>query len=157
MLNKFVAFCLLSLGATFSLATAVRAEQVELNLSGTVAPQCSFSNSSDGTLAFDFEANPSLLASQLEGGSPAEVTVTCNAPASLEISAPTQTSGPQVIGGSYSAIASSNIGSTQSNNNLFLPEGATPLEVSVDLEIDGNGNLLKPGNYTYEVTLTVTP
>lgn len=156
-MHKLIVTSALALGSTIALATTAMAQSVDIEFNGIVPTQCGFENPTNGILAFDFQNSTSRLDSQAAGGAPGQVTLVCNQAATLSVSAPVQTTGPQVFGGSASATVISNAGSAVSNSSVFIPAGASPLPLTVNMAVDNNGNVLTPGNYTYVVTLTVTP
>lgn len=150
----------LTLGGFFTLASPTLAQStdsVDIEFSGVVPPQCLFEEPTDGVLAFDFQTDPSKLSSELASGTPGQVTVVCNSAATLTVSAPVQTAGPQVINGTTTASVSSTLGQATPNSSLFLPNSSTPLQFNVNMGVTrANNALLPPGDYTYMVTLTVT-
>ncbi|HLP91459.1 MAG TPA: hypothetical protein VK184_23105 [Nostocaceae cyanobacterium] len=169
MINRsLLATALVLAGSTF-MAEGAFANSVDVNFSGTVQGICSFGNVTNGILAAEGMGSPQgayFLGSTVPGGSAGQVTVSCNQPANLQVTGPTQTAGPG--GNNVGASVSSSYGSvTVGNpvpmlplggfNPLFLNPGSTPL--SVDLVVaPGNGqNYVAPGNYGYKVTLTVVP
>lgn len=101
-----------------------------------------------------------LVSSSLDGGTPARLEINCTEPATLQVSAPTQTSGP-----SFSPVSSwaKVTASTGSHTNSGTPGQPLPIlpnangALSVDMMVDLSSNLLPAGTYGYNVILTITP
>jgi hypothetical protein len=153
MFNRVLVSSVLTLGGTVTLASTAMAGSVDIQFSGTVQGVCSFSNPTSGFLVTD-NPGPGLqyvLSSDAPGGAPGQVTVTCNQPADMLVSAPVQTAGPS--GAAYiDAFVESPYTSTGAGGSMFLEPGVTP--VTINMMVD-NPNGLQPGNYAYTVTLTV--
>jgi hypothetical protein len=169
MRHSLLAAALILAGGAF-MAEGAYAQSVDVNFSGTVQGRCNFGNVTNGILVTDGPGTPQgayKLGSPFPGGSAGQVTVTCNQPASLQVSAPIQTAGP--TGNRVGAAVSSPYGGVTTGdpvfipgapggpNPLFLNPGATPLSVNLVVEPGFNNPYVQPGNYGYKVTLTVTP
>lgn len=162
MIRRFILASAMSLGGSVAIASTAMAQSVDINFSGVVQGRCSFNTPTAGTLVTDGPGGSGpqyRLDSSAPGGAPGQVTVICNQPAGLGVSAPIQTAGPSV-GGFVEARVESPVGSTGASGgyggSFPLPPGSTPLTVHMKAESGPNGPL-QPGNYGYKVTLTVTP
>lgn len=168
MIQRFTLTSALTLGSIVAFASTAVAQSVDINFSGTVQGKCNFGTPTGGTLVTDGPPGAPgapALSSAFPGGAPGQVTVTCNQPAELVISGPTQTAGPS--GGIAGAVVQSpqkSIGSGAPvppfggapGGTLGLPPGVTPLTIHMGVQAQGFPGLL-PGNYNYKVTLTIIP
>ncbi|HLO87398.1 MAG TPA: hypothetical protein VK203_20660 [Nostocaceae cyanobacterium] len=167
--RSLLATALVLAGGAF-MAEGAFAQSVDVNFSGTVQGRCSFGNVTNGILVTDSPGTPQgayKLNSFLPGASAGQVTVNCNQPASLQVSAPIQTAGPtgNRVGASvsspYGAVNTGDPvfipGSSSGPNPLYLNPGSTPLSVNLAVEPSFNNSYIQPGNYAYKVTLTVAP
>lgn len=131
------------------------AESYQVELSGTLEESCTFRILENGLLGFFPEENSDRISSQEGNGSAAKVEINCNSEATLEVSSPRQTEGPNVDGEATALITLENDTVASGGGVLTVaPNGKQ--EILVDLEIDSN-HPLEAGTYTYTVTLTATP
>jgi hypothetical protein len=128
----------------------------------TVSNRCTLTqNSSTGLLVAIGSPLPTkLVSSSIEGGTPARLEITCTEPATLQVSAPMQTSGPSFNPTSSFAKVTASTGSQTHSDTpgqplLLLPN--TNGALAVDMMVDRGGNLLLAGTYSYNVILTVAP
>lgn len=152
---------------------------IDVNFAGTVPGICNFGAVTNGTLGTDGMGGTMgvyKLSSTIPGGSPGSVTVTCNQSANLQVSAPIQTAGPtgNRVGAKVSGYSTMGFSGDvltgdpvdvlgyyggYPSSSIYLNYGSTLLNVNLGVEPFPNPNTpyLKPGNYAYKVTLTVTP
>jgi hypothetical protein len=168
--HSLLATALILAGGAFMVEGAY-AQSVDVNFSGTVQGRCSFSNVTNGILVTDGPGTPQgayKLNSFLPGASAGQVSVNCNQPASLQVSAPIQTAGPtgNRVGAAVTApsggVKTGDPGvflpfSTTTSGPLNLNPGFTPLSVNLAVEPGSTNPYIQPGNYAYKVTLTISP
>jgi hypothetical protein len=104
------------------------------------------------------------LSSSIPGGKSGLITIDCNGSATVEISKPSQKSGTTTF------LESDILSATANNAELNIANPGTfsqPIidsegdgyfgEVQVNMEARKNSGLISPGEYSFTVTLTVTP
>lgn len=168
--RSLLATALVLAGGAF-MAEGAFAQSVDVNFSGTVQGRCGFGNVTNGVLVTDGPGTPqgaNKLNSFLAGGSAGQVTVNCNQPASLQVSAPIQTSGPSgnkvgaAVSAPYGGVRTGDLDvflpfNTSTSGPLSLNPGATQLSVNLGVEPTFTNPYIQPGNYAYKVTLTIAP
>jgi hypothetical protein len=101
-----------------------------------------------------------LVSTSLDGGTPAQLAITCTQPATLQVSAPIQGSGPSFTpASSLAEVTASTGGQTNSatpGQSLSIPQNTTTT-LSVDMVVDRGSTLLLSGTYGYNVTLSIMP
>lgn len=161
-----VGACLCMPKAAAQTATAV------IPFSGSIVPQCIFSNQTPGTLAASGNA---LVSSGGTGANAANVDLECNAPSTLSISNPVLdgtlppsplalivTTAAAVLNASAVAACSSNtatvtVAASTCNGPSTLPIlSLTPTPLTVHMTAQGSSSL-PAGTYNYRVTLTANP
>jgi hypothetical protein len=114
---------------------------------------CTFSQPDFSELKPDGNNLPSKLVTD---SSPTQISVICNQPAKLIVSAPIQTSGPKFnpVSAFVTVQAAGNTTNSNSSSSLSLPAGISNLLINLSVD---KGNPLEPGNYKYGVKFTVVP
>jgi hypothetical protein len=170
MLRKILATSILVIASTMSFCAQAKAGTADVPFSGNVAPMCTFSNISPGTLA------TGSLSNYLEGsksfGTQGSVDLLCNGPATVSVSEPVDngSTGPSKFPGTYfgsiitagansagSPKAISNKWQGVTNTKLSIsPVTTTNIKVSV-IRDEGSGKTIQAGLYKFKTTLTSTP
>ncbi|TAF11331.1 MAG: hypothetical protein EAZ77_00675 [Nostocales cyanobacterium] len=169
MIRRSLLAAALVVAGSVAIAPKAMAQSVDVPFSGTVGGACTFSSVTPGVLGvFGPVGTPtSLYASSFSGpggpgmGSPGQVSVACNQPASLTVSLPVQTAGPAFIPMMLNADVNSPQGSTYnttggSGSPIPLLSDSTNIPLKIGMMAD-KGSVLEAGNYAYTVTLTVVP
>jgi len=157
MINRTLLTSLLIIAATMAVGESAFAQTADVPFTGNVNGACNFGTVTPGTMGTNTPTNPTELAAGYPGGVMGKVSVTCNQPARVAVSAPVQTGGPAFTPVKSEAYLKSPVGSTTNMGGtpLSLPTGnAIPLDIDARVVKDGP---LVPGNYNYKVTLTITP
>lgn len=119
---------------------------------------CTFTQPTPGELIADSKALPTkLLSSSAAGGSPTQISITCNQSINLIVSDPIQIAGPAFTPvSSLATVETPSNGSTNSRGGspLALPVGTTTLNINLSVD---KGSPLAPGNYRYGVKFTIIP
>jgi hypothetical protein len=122
------------------------------------AEVCSFTLVNSGELVGDGGVLPTKLVSlNSNGGSPTQVSISCQEPVNITVSEPIQIAGPafQPVSSLVTVeTASGSSTNSRGGSPLTLPVGTTP--VIINLFVDKR-SLLVPGNYKYEVKFTIVP
>jgi hypothetical protein len=160
MLRRLVASTLV-MGSAVALSTpSANAQSVNVPFSGTMPSNCTFGTPTPGVLVPDGSA---ALVANLTKGTLGSVSLQCTSPANITVSAPIQTSGPGISlppGGCVAAILRPGGAILASNTSC----GGTGIPV----QVSGTNNLtvvmsvasdrpIPPGDYAYNVTLTIAP
>ncbi|MGB3694560.1 MAG: hypothetical protein WA865_20915 [Spirulinaceae cyanobacterium] len=152
MIHNSLIAATLALAGTTTITAQAMAQSIDVPFTGVVRGTCSFNNLVPGVMV---SSGSNILDTKAPGGSSGAVTVICNQPADLLVSDAVQTAGPSFVAGKIMAeAASSNGGTTNGSQSLFLQPGQS--QVSVDIWIDSPAPL-PSGNYGYNVSLTVVP
>ena len=96
-----------------------------------------------------------LVSLSSNGGSPTQVSLTCNQPTQLTVSYPIQISGPKFTPvSSFAKVETPFRSSTNSRDSspLSLPVGTTNLVINFSVD---KGSPLRAGNYRYGVKFTI--
>ncbi|MEM9215543.1 MAG: hypothetical protein AAGD25_14505 [Cyanobacteria bacterium P01_F01_bin.150] len=127
-------------------ATTARADLSEtIEFGATVEFQCEFTNTVNGVLGFDaFPAT--VLSSQQGDGLPGSTYLLCNGDADL-LKEAGQESGPP-LASPVDFIVDVDPDGVEAGENTKL---------TVNLDVDNNGTIIEPGDYTFFVTLTAVP
>jgi hypothetical protein len=141
-------------GSAALMAPRVNAQSLDLPFSGSVPTNCTFNNTTPGTLT----VSGSTLSSTNSGGANASVNVTCLSPVRVTLSAPIQTGGPTFtptqcnsalfIGGQLAR----NVPACDSTGTAIAPISGSQA-ISASMSVTG----APPGDYNYKVILTLTP
>lgn len=118
---------------------------------------CSFTQPNPGELVADSNMPTKLLSSSAAGGSPTQISITCNQSVNLTISDPIQIAGPAFTPvSSLATVETPSSGSTNSRGGspLVLPVGTTTLNINLSVD---KGSPLAPGNYRYGIKFTIIP
>ena len=119
---------------------------------------CTFTQVNPGELVGESKILPTKLVSlSSTGGSPTQISVTCNQPTKLAVSAPIQISGPKFIPVSSLVNVETPFGSSINSGSgvpLSLPVGTTNLVINFTVD---KGSPLPAGNYKYGVKFTILP
>jgi hypothetical protein len=159
MLRRLLTSALVLGSAVTFIAPSANAQSVNVPFSGTMTANCTFGNPAPGIL---FPVGTTTLAANASAG--ARVSLNCSAPANITISAPLQTSGTTLSPTNCSADFTSNAG-VAGGPAIAFPScvgtsaptsisGLSSLRVGMSVT-DTNG--IPPGDYSYNVTLTLTP
>lgn len=159
MFRRLVVTSSLMLGSLIALGPAALAQSVDVPFSGTVPVQATFSTGSAGTAETMVSGSPGTITNIFESSTPATLAVQSSTPATITVSPPRFVSGPTpdpagTIGIGFLKFGSTNVRSDVGSGTASLPTGETQLEVNLHVERPG---VFMPGNYTYVVTLSVTP
>lgn len=117
--------------------------------------ECSFTQITPGILVAQGSPSLTKLVSFTEaGGTPTQISVTCDKPVNLIVSAPIQVSGPSFTPASSFAIVTTPWGSFTKTGDapVALPAGTTPIQVNFSVD---RGRRIKAGSYKYTVKFTV--
>ena len=145
MLRRIALVSAIALGS-LGFATTARAQLSEtIPFTADVEFECEFSNTQPGILGYD-DFTTSVLSSMLGDGQAGSTDLLCNGSADLQKEAG-QSSGP---------VLPSSVSFTVTTDPDDVDAGVlTP--ITVDLEVDNNGNIIEPGDYGFFVTLTAVP
>jgi hypothetical protein len=170
MSRKILVASVLVIASAIGFCAPVKAETADVPFNGTIAPKCTFTNVTAGTLAIG------TLNSYLEGssqhGTQGSATLSCNTSATLTVgepvdlggTGPTKFTGPfmgslittgTTTAGSPKAIANKWQGVTNSSLSIS-PITNTNIKVSV-VQDAGTGVTIQAGTYKFKTTLTSTP
>lgn len=147
----------LTLASLIAISQATLAESVEINFSGTVLPQASFSTPTLGKIETTISGGYSKSQKNFGLVIPTKISVQTSTPTSLSVSSPQFISGsnPDPRGTKYTTAL--RIGSTTLNNidnqSASLPVGQTNLIINTSIE---RPEAFMPGTYTYSTVLTLT-
>jgi hypothetical protein len=153
MLRRLLASFLVVGSAVALFAPAAKAQSVNIPFSGRVATNCTFGAPSIGLLT--------LVGTNTLAGSGGSVSISCSAPANITTSAPIQTISTTTLspvscsvglglGGSGNLFESC-VGTSPP---LSLTAGSRTTDVIMSVTDDV---AIPPGDYSYIVTLTITP
>ncbi|MDJ0677541.1 MAG: hypothetical protein QNJ36_19530 [Calothrix sp. MO_167.B42] len=119
---------------------------------------CTLTQINHGELVGESKTLPTKLVSlSSNGGSPTQVSLTCNQPTQLTVSHPIQISGPKFTPvSSFATVETPFRSSTNSGDSspLSLPVGTTNLVINFSVD---KGSPLPAGNYRYGVKFTILP
>jgi hypothetical protein len=159
MLRRLFASVLV-MGSAVALSTpSANAQSVNVPFTASVGANCTFGTPTPGTLVLF--SNRSTLIADPTYGTPGRVTLQCSAPANITLSAPNQTGGPNftpIDCQTYISLeALAPIAINQSCAGTATPgpiRGTNTLNVSMRVT---SGNAIAPGDYAYNVTLSIVP
>ncbi|WP_254921320.1 hypothetical protein [Nodularia sp. NIES-3585] len=143
----------------FTVQHTTLAQSVDVPFSGNVPVQATFTEIISPPLEPVIVDGADGLPTQFEPQSPATVTVETSTNATITVSAPVLVSGasedpPGTIKIGYVRFSSTTASSDVGGGNASLPAGTNDLEVSMLVE---RPTAFLAGDYTYTVTLTITP
>jgi hypothetical protein len=158
MLRCLFASVLVMGSAVVLSALSANAQSVNVPFSGTMPTNCTFGTPTPGVLVPDGSA---ALVAGIARGTLGSVSLQCTAPANITVSAPIQTSGPAftptdceaeilLAGGSDLAL---NLSCTGTSTPAQV-SGTNTLNVGMRVRSD---RPIPPGDYAYNVTLTIAP
>jgi hypothetical protein len=157
MIHRTLLTSALIIAAIVAVGESAFAQTADIPFTGNVNGACNFGAVTPGTMAPNMPTNPTELAAGHPGGIMGKVSVICNQPARVAVSAPVQTGGPTFTPIKSEGYLKSPVGSTMSmgGSPLLLPTGnSIPLDIDARVVKDSP---LVPGTYNYKVTLTITP
>jgi hypothetical protein len=143
-------------------------EQGSATAIGTVADFCNFSEPiNEGELAVNDTSNPTVLSSNLSGGTAAAIKLSSNGDVNLTVNKPEQIE----IGSGTTKFSPSNLvatainsfglninsNSTDISKNVFADDGVANMTINVNMEANNGGQKISAGKYKFIVKLTCTP
>lgn len=152
--------CVLIVGGAVTLnTTSIQAQTVNLPFSGTMPTNCTFGTPIPGVLAPN---GTNRLTT--DSGSRGSVTLNCLAPANITITAPIQTGGlsfsPTSCTAEFYTVGDQRAGTLLRFQSCSGTSPAKPINgsqtLSVGMSVMANSGI-PPGEYSYNVTLTITP
>lgn len=161
MIRRFLLASALLVTGTVAVAPSAFAETQDITASGTISKTCVFGTPTAGSLGV---AGPNSTTLSTANGSVGGVNVTCNHPAKLSISAPSQ-SGSDTVALTSATNTSTVTASSTSLSSTTINNGDTPIAlttgeqtgVSVGMTINNGTTIIPASTYNYTVTLTVSP
>ncbi|ESA32008.1 hypothetical protein N836_28040 [Leptolyngbya sp. Heron Island J] len=151
MIRHLALASVLAIGSSVFLAPTAKAQDASTNVPfyGTVEEYCNFDYTYYGYLAPD--ANPATeLSSTNPGGYPGYTYLTCNGAAQVEATTVSKTSGPALAPFESTAVLND-------DDEVIVFDDPVDMElIEVDLTVSEGGDLLTPGDYEFEVTVTAT-
>lgn len=159
MFYRLILNSTLALASVFTVQHAALAQSVDVPFSGTVPVQATFTEIISPPLEPVIVDGATGLPTKFEPQSPATVSVQTSTNATITVSAPVLVSGasedpPGTIKIGYVRFGSTTASSDVGGGNASLPAGTNDLEVSMLVE---RPTAFLAGDYTYTVTLTITP
>jgi hypothetical protein len=170
MFRKILVTSVLVMASTLGFCAQAKAETIDVPFSGTIAPKCTFSNVSAGTLAPG--SSPNYLEGSKSFGTQGSVDLFCNTAATVKVGEPADngSTGPSTFTGSYYGsiitVGAKNAGSPQAISEGWQGVTATSLSISpvttTNIKVSvirdaGTGKTIQAGNYKFKTTLTSTP
>jgi hypothetical protein len=168
MSRKILVASVLIIASAIGFCAQAKAETVDVPFSGTIAPKCTFSNVTAGTLAQGSQTY--YLEGSTTAGTQGSVDLFCNTAATVKVSEPADngSTGPSTFNGPFygSLISTSanTAGSPQAITNKWKgvtaatlsisPVTKTTIKVSV---VRDSVTTLQAGVYKFKTTLTSTP
>jgi hypothetical protein len=159
MFHRIALISGLVLATTMLVDKAALAQTADVPFSGTVPYQATFSSVTPGTAEPTISSGSRTVGNVFESVSAATIAVQSSKPTTIAISPPRFVSGtsPDPVGTKH--VAFLKFGSTTASSEVgggiaTLPVGNTDLQVNMLVQRPED---FPPGNYTYAVTLTITP
>jgi hypothetical protein len=160
MLRRLLTSALVLGGAVVLFAPSANAQSVNVPFTASVGAVCAFDPPTPGTLVFvpnSGSGNPALVANSTTG-TRGSVGFNCSAPANFTASAPIQTSGsaisPTLCVTTISGGATNSLSSCVGISAPAAISGSGILNVAMRVE---STSVIPPGDYAYNVTLTIVP
>jgi hypothetical protein len=161
MIRRFLLASALLVTGTVAVAPSAFAETQEITARGTIAKTCVFGTASEGVLGV---AGPNSTTISTANGTAGATNVTCNYPAQLSISAPSQ-SGSDTVALTSATKTSTVTASSNSLSSTSINNGGTPITLvggeqtglTVGMVINNGSTIIPASTYNYTVTLTVAP
>lgn len=159
MFRSLVVTSSLMLVSAIAVSPAALAQSVDVPFSGTVPVQATFSTATAGTAETTVSSGSGASTNTFESLTPATLSVQSTTPATITVSPPRFVSGATpdpagTIGIGFLKFGSTNVRSDVGSGTATLPAGETQLEINLSVKRPG---VFMPGNYTYVVTVSVTP
>ncbi|MBR8838201.1 MAG: hypothetical protein DSM106950_30410 [Stigonema ocellatum SAG 48.90 = DSM 106950] len=149
----------LMLASAIAMEQSALAQSVDVPFTGNVPVQATFSTPTPGTAEAKVSVSSGMNGNTFQSQTPATSAVQSTTPATITVSPPKFISGPTPDPSGTNQIGFLKFGSTNLRSDVgggtgSLPAGSTNLQVDMLVQRPGN---FTPGNYTYAVTLTITP
>jgi hypothetical protein len=170
MSRKILVASVLVIASAIGFCPQAKAGTADIPFSGTIAPTCTFSNVSAGTLAVGSPSNH--LEGSTTAGTQGSVNLFCNTTATVKVGDPVDngSTGPSTFSGpfygSLITAGTNTAGSPQAVTNKWngvsastltiSPVTTTNIKVSV-VRDEGTGKTIQAGLYKFKTTLTSTP
>jgi hypothetical protein len=163
MIRRSLLTAALIFAGSVAVAPKVNAQSIDVPFTGSVGGACNVGQVTPGVLgtySYNLEENPNAFSTYSSGGTPGQVSVSCNQDAEVSVSAPVQTGGPQFTPIFFFVDVYSSFGSSFIDNNgsgiahIISAGSGTQLEINMDID---KGVALVPGVYDFVTTVNITP
>jgi hypothetical protein len=158
MLRRLFASVIVLGSAVVLSAPSANAQSVNVPFTVSVGAVCSFNPPTTGTLVL---SGANVLVANSSTGTRGSVGFNCSAPANIIVGAPIQTAGPAltptICSSTISITGTGTLSQSNSCNGSGSPgaiNGSNTLTVSMRVE---SPSAISPGDYAYNVALTIVP
>jgi hypothetical protein len=159
MLRSLLVSALVAGSAIVLSAPDVNAQSVNVPFTASVGANCTFGTPTPGRLVL-FSNQHTLIADPTYG-TPGRVTLQCSAPANITVSAPNQTGGPNFTPTDCQTYISLEAGGPVTiNQSCAVTATPGPIRGTNTLNVSmrvSSPNVIAPGDYAYNVTLSIVP